>query len=76
MKSEPRLDIMVLAFDVCFIMQLNYMSSLSRYYGPYICLKEVFWVVGELRLSSYIRLTESITVLYILLKRVIFSIAN
>ena len=30
---------------------------------------------SELRLSSYIRLTESITVWYILLKRVTFSIA-
>ena len=38
--------------------------------------RSIWGYYGELRLSSYIRLTESITVWYILLKRVIFSIAN
>ena len=38
--------------------------------------RSIWSYYSELRLSSYLRLTESITVGYILLKRVIFSIAN
>ena len=58
MKSEPQLDIMVLTFDV--LSAKLHVKSESILWTS--CLKEVFGVVGELRLSSYIRLTESITV--------------
>ena len=71
-KSEPQLDIMVLAFDVLSA-ELHVKSESILWT---LCLKDVFGVVGELRVSSYIRLTESIAVWYILLERVIFSIAN
>ena len=58
MKSERQLDIMVLAFDVLSA-KLHVMSESILWT---LCLNEVLRVVGELRLSSYIRLTESITV--------------
>ena len=58
MKSEPQLDIMVLAFDV--LSAKLHVKSKSILWT--LCLKEVFGVVGELRLGSYIRLTESVTV--------------
>ena len=59
MKSEPQLDIIVLAFDV--LSAKLHVQSESILWT--LCLKEVFGVVGELRLiSSYIRLTESIVV--------------
>ena len=59
MKSEPQLDIIVLAFDV--LSAKLHVQSESILWTLY--LKEVFGVVGELRLiSSYIRLTESIVV--------------
>ena len=58
MKSEPQLDIMVLVFNV--LSAKLHVKSESILWN--LCLKEVFGVVGELRLSSYISLTESITV--------------
>ena len=71
MKSEPQ-DIMVLAFDVLSAK----LSSVSRYYGPYMFESSIWGYYSELRLSSYVRPTESITVRYILLIRLIFSMAN